>query len=95
MKKHNAHSSPKLQDCIIFILTAVSNHCGENVPNEKIGKYQAQKMFTYGTLHYGVNISKIQIVHISRKYLITNYWYDIFLSKIQKNPENPENIESG
>ena len=42
-----------------------------------------------------MKVSKNQIAHISRIYLTTNYWYDIFLSKIQKIPENPENIESG
>ena len=45
--------------------------------------------------HTGENPSLIQISLISRIYLTTKHLNTISNKKFQKNPENPENIESG
>ena len=46
-------------------------------------------------LHTGANPFVIQIGHMWQFYLTTNCLYVILITKSQKNPEIPENIESG
>ena len=47
------------------------------------------------TLHIGAKPSEIEIAHISQICLTTNHLYVLLLTKIQKNPEDPEIIEPG
>ena len=58
-------------------------------------KYEYSLNFYVGPSHTGENPSLNQIGHVSRIYLTTMHVNSISNKKIQKNPENPENIESG
>ena len=54
-----------------------------------------QECWPAALMHIGANPSESQIGHISRIYLTTMHLNSNSNKKIQKNPENPENIESG